>query len=87
MTRVSLMHVSVVGCLSILCVSATDVVADEQPENATSRFLGAEADRAGVSFVLQQSSPLFGGREYYISGAGRIVDPSRTRCPAHVKTI
>ena len=73
MTRTFWARASVVGCFCLLASATSEAKADDLPETVTSRFLGAEADRAGVSFVLQQSSPLFGGREYYISGDGRIV--------------
>ena len=73
MMRKRMINTCLVSSLCLLSAAASDVVADEPPENATSRYLGAEADRAGVSIVLQAASPLFGGREYYISGEGRIV--------------
>lgn len=67
-----LVQTSIVGGLCLLFIAANDVVGDDPPESATSRFLGAETERAGASFVLQQASPLFGGREYYVSGDGQI---------------
>ncbi|MCB9858442.1 MAG: hypothetical protein H6818_22415 [Phycisphaerales bacterium] len=88
MMRFIVTRTCVVGCLCLLLVQAEQVVADESPqENATSRFLGTEAEVADASLVLQQASPLFGGREYYVSGSGRIVivDIRRGREPGVVE--
>ncbi|MCB9863241.1 MAG: hypothetical protein H6820_07790, partial [Phycisphaerales bacterium] len=63
----------IIGCICLCMLTASTALADDPPESATSKFLGAVADRGNVSFVLQQASPLFGGREYYVSGEGRIV--------------
>ncbi len=73
MTRRFMASACVVVCFSLSGAAAKEAMADDPPESLTSQFLGNENQRSGVSFVLQQSSPLFGGREYYISGDGRIV--------------
>jgi hypothetical protein len=36
-------------------------------------FLGSESAWGGAALVLHQNSPLFGGREYYLWGDGRLV--------------
>ncbi len=41
--------------------------------NATTAFLGPRSEWKDAAIVVQQASPLFGGREYYVSGTGAIV--------------
>lgn len=62
-----------IGCVCLCMLTASASLADDPAESATSKFFGARADQASVSFVLQQASPLFGGREFYVSGDGHIV--------------
>lgn len=67
-----------------LILTADGAFAQQQPPkpaNATAAYLGPPADWTGVSFVVAQASPMFGGREYYVSGSGRIVivDIGRSR--------
>ncbi len=59
-----------------LGLAASEAPAQQPPPkaaNVTDTFLGPQAGWQGVSFVVAQASPLFGGREYYVSGSGRIV--------------
>ena len=69
--------------LLVLVVSGGLVWAEQPAENGTRVFLGEQSEWEGVAIVVQQSSPLFGGREFYVSGAGRIVivDVRRNREP------
>ncbi len=62
--------------MSGLSLAANGALAQQPPlkaANVTDTFLGPQADCQGVSFVVAQASPMFGGREYYVSGSGRIV--------------
>lgn len=61
-------------------VLATAVFAQERP-NDTATFLGGEATWSEAMIIARQASPLFGGREYYMWGDGRliIVDIRRSR--------
>jgi hypothetical protein len=45
----------------------------DQAANSTSAFLGAPSAWKDVHLVVQQASPLFGGREFYVSGSGTVV--------------
>lgn len=56
-----------------LAAGAAPAWGEPAPRQTTREFLGDEAAWAEAAMVVQQASPLFGAREYYLSGAGDIV--------------
>ncbi|MCK4657979.1 MAG: hypothetical protein KAV82_00520 [Phycisphaerae bacterium] len=73
MPRELLMPVVLTAGLLILAMSAGPLLAEDTVVNSTSTFLGPETEWAEAAVVIQQASSMFGAREYYISGAGKIV--------------
>lgn len=67
-----------IGGLCLLIITSTASAEEDPVENTTTRFFSAKGD-GEIGLVLRQVSPLFGGREYYISSSGRmtIVDIRR----------
>lgn len=61
------------GGVCLLMMFATQASAEDPAPTATEKFFAQKVEGAHASVVLRQISPLFGGREYYVSAEGRLV--------------
>ncbi len=73
MDRLSNKQRFTLGCVCLLMMIGGQATAEEPEPTVTEQFFGTEVDGQHAAVVLRQISPLFGGREYYLSEAGRLV--------------